>query len=134
MADYHDADGVGEVVLPTGGGCMRPLIWPGGQIHVRRCDIQSVRVNDIVVWFDGKHFVSHRVIRTSADAIVTQADWAIATDPPTHKHQLVGTAVRFSLGPVSYSLHGRVPVLIGLALRHLHLCSVALRESAALLL
>jgi len=95
-----------EVILPTAGGCMRPWIWPNGQLHVQRCTIDQLRCGDIAVWFDGSRLLSHRVVELRADALATRADSSSEDDAPVQPSQLLGRAVRFTKGPVSYRLDG----------------------------
>ena len=95
-----------EVVLPTAGGCMRPWIWPNGKLHVEPCSLTQLRVGDIAVWFDGTHLLAHRVIELGIDAVITRGDSSKTVDAPAMPSQLLGRAVRFSKGPVSYRLDG----------------------------
>lgn len=102
-----------EVVLPTAGGCMRPWIWPNGQLHVQRCSMAELRIGDIAVWFDGKNLLSHRVVELAANVLITRGDSSPAVDSPAAPSQLLGRAVRFTKGPVSYRLDG--PVVLWLS-------------------
>ncbi len=95
-----------EVVLPTAGGCMRPWIWPNGKLHVKPCSMAELRVGDIAVWFDGAQLVSHRVVELGAYALSTRADSSPKNDAPVKPNQLLGRAVRFTKGPISYRLDG----------------------------
>lgn len=95
-----------EVILPTAGGCMRPWIWPNGKLHVERCSMAELRVGDIAVWFDGKSLVSHRIVEIGTDTIATRADSSSNLDAPVAPSQLLGRAVRFTKGPISYRLDG----------------------------
>lgn len=101
-----------EIVLPTAGGCMRPFIWPNGRLHVQPCTMAELRIGDIAVWFDGRNLVSHRVVRLGADTLTTQADSRAALDDSVRPSQLLGRAVRFSKGPLSYRLDGPVVALV----------------------
>lgn len=113
-----------EVVVPTFGGCMRPWIWPNGMLHVERCSISELRVGDIAVWFDGTNMVSHRVVKLGTDVFETHGDSSAEPDPPVQPSQLLGRAVRFTKGRISYRLDGLVMTRLSL---------VALRPWAALL-
>jgi hypothetical protein len=103
-----------EVVLPTAGGCMRPWIWPNGRLHVEPCSIAQLKLGDIAVWFDGARLLSHRVVELRADMLATRADSSPTDDAPVQPCQLLGRAVRFTKGPVSYRLDGP---LVGLLSR-----------------
>ena len=97
-----------EIKLPTAGGCMRPWIWPNGTLHIERCSLAQLRIGDIAVWFDGKTLVSHRVVELSSDSLSTRADSSLAVDAPVLPNQLLGRAIRFTKGPLSYRLDGRL--------------------------
>jgi hypothetical protein len=101
-----------EVVFPTAGGCMRPWIWPNGKLHVEQCSLRELRLGDIAVWFDGTNMVSHRVVELGADELATRGDSSAEGDPPVQASQLLGRAVRFSKGPISYRLDGPVVTLL----------------------
>jgi hypothetical protein len=103
---------VNEVVLPTDGGCMRPWIWPNGKLHVERCIMAELRPGDIAVWFDGTNFISHRVVELDAGVLTTRADSKTTTDAPVQPSQLLGRAVRFTKGPISYQLDGPLVAFI----------------------
>jgi hypothetical protein len=85
---------------------MRPWIWPNGKLHVERCSMDQLRLGDIAVWFDGTSFISHRVVGLGAGVLATRADSRTAMDAPVHPSQLLGRAVRFTKGPISYQLNG----------------------------
>jgi hypothetical protein len=103
-----------DVVLPTKGACMRPWIWPGGQLQVRRCRVEDLRVGDIAVWFDGRKLLSHRVLDAGTGRFVTSGDWSPTTDPAAGNAELLGRAVRFTLSPhISWPLDGWVPQAAG---------------------
>jgi hypothetical protein len=101
-----------DLVFPTAGGCMRPWIWPNGKLHVERCSMSELRLGDIAVWFDGANMVSHRVVELGADMLATRGDSSAEADQPVKASQLLGRAVRFSKGPVSYRLDGPVVTLL----------------------
>jgi hypothetical protein len=101
-----------EVVLPTAGGCMRPWIWPNGKLHVEPCTIAQLRVGDIAVWFDGRQLLSHRVVELGPDALATRGDLSANFDPPAAPSQLLGRAVRFTKGRISYRLDGPLVVFL----------------------
>jgi hypothetical protein len=95
-----------EVVLPTAGGCMRPWIWPNGKLHVEPCSMAELRIGDIAVWFDGTRLLSHRVVELGTDSLTTRGDSSPSVDPSVAPNQLLGRAVRFTKGPISYRLDG----------------------------
>lgn len=101
-----------EVVLPTAGGCMRPWIWPNGSLHVERCTMAELQVGDIAVWFDGKMLISHRVVVLERGVLATRADSSDTNDAAVSPNQLLGRAVRFTKGPLSYRLDGRLITLL----------------------
>jgi hypothetical protein len=66
----------------------------------------ELRVGEIAVWFDGKNLVSHRVVEIGTDTLSTRPDSRTTLDAPVEPCQLLGRAVRFSKGPISYPLDG----------------------------
>jgi hypothetical protein len=115
---------VTEIILPTAGGCMRPWIWPNGKLHVEPCQMGELRIGDIAVWFDGKNMISHRVVEIGAGMLATRADSSSVVDGPVHAPQLLGRAVRFTKGRISYRLDG--PMMAALS-------RIALRPWAGLI-
>ena len=101
-----------EVVLPTAGGCMRPWIWPNGKLHVDPCSIAQLRLGDIAVWFDGTRLLSHRVVDLHVNTLATRADSSATDDALVQPCQLLGRAVRFTKGPISYRLDRPLVVLL----------------------
>jgi hypothetical protein len=91
---------------------MRPWIWPNGMLHVEPCSIAQLRLGDIAVWFDGTRLLSHRVVQLGADELATRADSSRDVDAPVKPSQLLGRAVRFTKGPISYRLDGPIVVLL----------------------
>jgi GNAT superfamily N-acetyltransferase len=109
------AAGPDEMVIPTAGGCMRPWVWPGGTIHVRRCRVDDLAPGDIAVWFDGRRLLSHRVQAVRDGRFVTKGDSSRGLDPPADGRQLLGRVTRFSVLGVSWRLDGAAGRLIGRA-------------------
>jgi hypothetical protein len=103
---------VTEIVLPTAGGCMRPWIWPNGKLHVEPCQMSELRIGDIAVWFDGKNMISHRVVEIGGGKLATRADSSPVVDAPVQAPQLLGRAVRFTKGAISYRLDGPIVALL----------------------
>lgn len=101
-----------QVVLPTAGNCMRPWIWPNGKLHVELCTLDQLRLGDIAVWLDRTNFIAHRVVALGVDEVATRADSSRSVDPPVQPSQLLGRAVRFTRGPVSYRLDSPLIVLL----------------------
>jgi hypothetical protein len=97
-----------ELLLPTGGACMRPWIWPGGQLRVRRCQVDELCVGDIAVWFDGRRVLSHRVVRLVPGGFVTRGDLCLERDPASQRHQLVGKAIGFMRGALCLRFDGPI--------------------------
>jgi len=93
-----------EIVLPTAGACMRPWIWPNGKRHVEQCSMDQLRPGDIAVWFDGTNLISHRAVEVGPGVLTTRADVRSIADAPVYPSQLLGRAVRFTKGPISYRL------------------------------
>lgn len=101
-----------EVILPTAGGCMRPWIWSKGQLHVELCGIDQLKIGDIAVWLDRTNFIAHRVVALRGDGLATRADSSHSDDPQVQPSQLLGRAVRFTRGPLSYRLDSPLMLLL----------------------
>lgn len=95
---------------------MRPWVWPGGTLHVRRCTVADLAPGDIAVWFDGRVLLSHRVVAVRDGRFVTKGDTNRAVDAPADPGQLLGRVVRFSMAGVSWRLDGHVGRLVGAAM------------------
>lgn len=91
---------------------MRPWIWPNGKLHVELCTMDQLRLGDIAVWLDRTNFVAHRVVSLGAEELATRADSSRSDDAPVRPSQLLGRAVRFTRGPVSYRLDSALLVLL----------------------
>jgi hypothetical protein len=102
-----------EIVLPTSGGCMRPWIWPRGLLHVERCQLRELHIGDIAVWFDGRVLLSHRVVAIQGGKLVCKGDWNRQIDISPHAPQILGRAIRFSMGRISYRLDGLFATAVG---------------------
>jgi len=106
-----------EVVLPTAGGCMRPWIWPNGKLHIELCTLEQLRIGDIAVWLSGAHLTAHRVVELGDGVVITQSDGSSTRDAPVRCGELLGRAVRFTKGPISYRLDGSVITTLSRAMR-----------------
>jgi GNAT superfamily N-acetyltransferase len=102
--------------IATAGTCMRPWVWPGGYIHVRRCGLADLAPGDIAVWFDGRNLLSHRVHAVRDGRFMTRGDSGRGFDPAAEPSQLLGRVTRFSMLGVSWRLDGAAGRLIGRAL------------------
>jgi hypothetical protein len=102
-----------DFVISTAGSCMRPWVWPGGAILVRRCTVADLRAGDIAVWFDGRRLLSHRVVAVDGTRFVTKGDATTAPDLPAEESQLLGRVTRFRMLGVSWPLDGRLGRLAG---------------------
>jgi hypothetical protein len=98
-----------RITLGTEGLSMWPWLRPGGSIVVERCPPEALRRGDIAVWFQGRRFVAHRVVRRMGSLVVTRGDWSMEDDPPVGEAQLLGRVLTRGLGPFSVRLD-RAPV------------------------
>jgi hypothetical protein len=91
---------------------MRPWVWPNGKLHVELCTMDQLQLGDIAVWLDRTNFIAHRVVALGVDQVSTRSDSSRSDDPPIGPNQLLGRAVRFTKGPLSYRLDGPLLVLL----------------------
>lgn len=107
--------GIGVAVVIS--GSMEPEYSVGDLIFVKKCDNYSVR--DVIVYQDGRIFVTHRIVSMDGDEIVTKGDANNTEDKPITLDQIRGR-VAFAIPAVGYIVNvvkspiGTL-VLVGLA-------------------
>ena len=78
--------GVGAAVVLS--GSMEPEFSTGDLIVVRQAD--SYRVDDIVVFQEGRSLVVHRIVEMDGDTVTTKGDANNASDPPIEAAAIKG--------------------------------------------
>lgn len=85
-------------------GSMRPLFSENWAFLYRSCTLASVHKGDIITfqapWLDDR-FVTHRVVRTESDHLITRGDANSQDDPPVTAATLQGkvhTAIHLRTG------------------------------------
>jgi hypothetical protein len=93
--------------LHVAGWSMAPLLQPGDSIRVAPIRPVQVRRGDIVVvWCDG-YFLTHRVIRASAQELLLKGDFALMPDLPVSSQALVGRVLASERGAHRIDLRRR---------------------------
>ena len=97
------------VEVPAIGSSMRPLIAPGGLLRIEPARAGDVRVGDVVAVDFGGRLVCHRLVRKSADRIVTRGDDCPADDDALPPDAIVG---RVPIAPSPHALYCAVRALL----------------------
>ena len=88
---------------------MLPAIWPGDVLTVQRCDAESLRLGEIVLFGRGSALVAHRVVeRTLHDngtRWVTRGDSVGGNDAPVSSHELLGKVIAVERGSRQFVPH-----------------------------
>ena len=81
----------GKLRLRVVGSSMLPVVQPGDELVVRRCDAQDVRAGEIILFTRGRRLFAHRVrsVRES-DLLQTQGDTLGQPDPVVTPNELLG--------------------------------------------
>ena len=131
----------GRLRLRAYGTSMLGAIWPGDVLVCERCDVEKLRLGDIVLYLRDGRLIAHRVVELSyADGrtrVVTRGDRLRNDDPPVHIADILGrvTSVqRDGFAPRPISRRSPTRQLISAVLAHSDLlCEIALRVHAAYL-
>jgi signal peptidase I len=97
------------VELPALGRSMLPLIRHGAVIRVEPARADDVALGDIVVVDRGDQLVCHRLVRISADEVVTRGDDCVDDDPPLPRDAVIG---RVPMPPSPHTLYCAVRALL----------------------
>jgi len=78
------------------GNSMMPEYTNGIMLKVKKCYIEDISKNDIIVFADGEKKIAHRCIRKKKDFIITKGDNRIFPDKPIKAGQIIGKVIGFS--------------------------------------
>jgi len=128
----------GHLRLRVYGTSMLGAIWPGDVLHCERCDVESVRVGDILLYVRGEQLIAHRVVELHGAAghtrVVTRGDRLRCDDPFVDVENIlgrVGSVHRDGLAPRHISRRSRTQQMISAGLARSELmCELALRVYA----
>jgi len=84
----------GRLRLAVAGSSMLPAIRPRDVLLVRRCDFDSVRKGDVVLFCRGDRVFAHRVIECAPHAMVTRGDAIAEADEPVGTQEFLGRVER----------------------------------------
>lgn len=131
----------GRLRLRAYGTSMLGAIWPGDVLVCERCEVEKLRLDDIVLYVRSGRLIAHRIVELSyADGrtrVVTCGDCLPNDDPPVNLADILGrvTSVqRDGFAPRPISRRSPTRRVISAVLAHSDLlCEVALRIHAAYL-
>lgn len=83
----------GEVRLKVTGSSMLPVIWPGDEITVMRCEYSGLHMGEVVLYHRDCKLTAHRIKRIAHDHLVTRGDSLPSYDPPVRPDEIVGRVV-----------------------------------------
>ena len=122
----------GELRLQVTGASMLPSVWPGDVLTIRSARLPEISRGDLVLFFRGRRFFVHRVLKVSADRLLTRGDSVVSPDPLVSSDELLGRVVSIARdGAVrAPSKLGAAGCLLAFAVRHSTiLCNIVLRLS-----
>lgn len=110
---------------------MLPSLRPGDCLTIQNSRFEETAVGDIVFYIrDGRPYV-HRVVRTSANCLVTRGDALPNDDPPLLPDQALGRVTEVCRGELSFALPATLSLserVLSFIFRHSHWASrIALR-------
>lgn len=128
----------GHLRLRVYGTSMLGAIWPGDVLLCEGCDVESVRVGDILLYVRGEQLIAHRVAELHGAAdhtrVVTRGDRLRSDDPFVDVENILGRVVsvhRDGLAPRRLSRRSRTQQMISAGLTRSELmCELALRVHA----
>ncbi len=93
------------VEVRVSGGSMRPLLAPGAVLTVLPCAPADLRIGDVVVARStAGRVVAHRLVARRGDAFVLRGDALGADDPPVGPTDILGRALAFRRGALTFDL------------------------------
>jgi hypothetical protein len=72
---------------------MRPSLWPGDEIAVRRQSAAGLSAGQVVLGYRNQAFVAHRVVAIRDGAVVTRGDALAYEDAPFREDEVLGVVV-----------------------------------------
>ncbi|MBI4974102.1 signal peptidase I [Candidatus Roizmanbacteria bacterium] len=83
------------------GTSMNPLIRSGDLIYICKTK-HKIYINDIVVFYDKKILISHRIIGKKRGLYITKGDNSIVSDRPISNSQIIGKVIKLQ------GIHGTI--------------------------
>lgn len=76
------------------GTSMQPIINEGDKLFVEKVGLKDIRVGTIVVSYNKKNLIGHRVIKIAGQKIITKGDNTPVFDKPLKASEILGKVVR----------------------------------------
>jgi len=83
----------GRLRLGVTGSSMLPSIWPGDTLELESATGSELCEGDIVLFARDQRLFAHRIVKTSANAIVTRGDAMRRADRALSDNELLGRVV-----------------------------------------
>lgn len=76
------------------GTSMQPIINEGDKLFLEKVKFSEIKVGDIVVFYQRKKLIGHRVIKKNSDVIITKGDNIPFFDKPLKKKEILGKLLK----------------------------------------
>lgn len=76
------------------GNSMRPLINREDKLYINKPQINELRMGDIIIFYDRKNFISHRLVKITADYLIAKGDNTPFYDKPLKFSDVLGKVVK----------------------------------------
>ena len=90
--------------VPAKGNSMYPILQSGDRVEYIQTPFSNIRLNDIVIVYSNKIFVTHRVIYKTSTTCITRGDNNRASDGEIKKERILGKVVRFKRNGVWHDI------------------------------
>ena len=78
------------------GSSMKPLINEGDKLYIQKAKIAELKIGEVIVFYNEKKLISHRVIKKTNKFVVTKGDNNLFIDPPISNKHILGRIMRIS--------------------------------------
>lgn len=87
------------------GQSMVPLINKDDKLQMIKIDIKNLQIGDIIVYYNNKNFIGHRIVKIKRNQIITKGDNNPFLDKPLNLNQILGkvTAIEGTYGILDLS-------------------------------
>lgn len=77
-------------LLKSQGQSMRPILWENDIVYFKKTTFSKIKVNDLIVFYQKKQIICHRVIYKTDRYVVTKGDNTLSTDGKIYPRQILG--------------------------------------------
>ena len=90
--------------VPAEGNSMSPLLHSGDRVEYIQVPFSSLQLNDIILIYENKTLVTHRIIYKTNKTCITRGDNNSAADKTIQKDRVLAKAIRFQRKGVWYGM------------------------------